>query len=614
MNRLEEIVKTLKTYIAEGVEVALDYLEKILDHNSLRYNDFIQIKSRYKSLQRELLLGVLDHSTYDISRNNISKALLILAEEIAEKDLVPEDGGKSQEVDKRGEVLYNIPDVMQQGREEKCTVRIAFDIEHLKEGWVDSAEDVIKAIRVSEIMAVSLLNVDESDPPFAIRTFSETVQFVDKDDFTEWVFYVKPIKIGQYPLVMRVSVIEMINNKEYKKDIVLEEKIIVQAEEVPPSEAEFKSAGTSITVTNNPLPPEQMPPPASQAQDAASRGARSLAGALLKGVAIAAVTIVSIYTGVKVYNEVGQNRKDEKAWKGTRERGDKNAFEDYLKEFPNGAHSEEAQHILDSLNNATSAPLQDSVTTETLPPSSVPTDLATKEEVPSKTSPGSNESDATKTPTLPPSGTDKPNRPPADPPSNTTSKDTNQKPAPDKDKETKSTPANSGDKAPTNQPNPQPNPPNNAPPPNDPPPVESKLLRGDNFYFRIPRFPIVEGEKQNMFFTFYQFNQFQEVLILLGSLGEARMTPGMKLAFVPEKGADLVAELKYVATTPKVENRMDGYFTLDEAQMKSLAAERIKSVRLLNESGQVLKTYALTSRGSRDLNRRAADAVKKMYE
>ena len=64
MNRLEEIVKTLKSFIAEGVEAALEYLEKVLDHKSLQYNDYIQIKSRYNSLQRELLLGVIDHSTY----------------------------------------------------------------------------------------------------------------------------------------------------------------------------------------------------------------------------------------------------------------------------------------------------------------------------------------------------------------------------------------------------------------------------------------------------------------------------------------------------------------------------------------------------------------------
>src|SRR5690606_31242044 len=101
----------LKTYIGESVEAALEYLEQVLAHDSMRYNDFIQIKSRYNSLQRELLLGVLDHSTYDISRNNISKALLLLAEEITEKDLVPEGGVKEQEEDKRGEVLYHVPDL-----------------------------------------------------------------------------------------------------------------------------------------------------------------------------------------------------------------------------------------------------------------------------------------------------------------------------------------------------------------------------------------------------------------------------------------------------------------------------------------------------------------------
>ena len=207
MNRLEEIINTLKTHIGEGVEVALEYLETVLDHNSDRYNDYIQIKSRYNSLQRELLLGVLDHSTYDISRNNISKALLLLAEEISEKDLIPEGGVKEEKEDKHGEVLYHVPDLMQLNHEEKCTVRIAFEADQLFRDWEKTDVDVVKSIRVSEIMAVSMLNVDETDPPFAIRTLSETVQFLDKDDFTEWLFYVKPIRMGKFPLILRVSVI-----------------------------------------------------------------------------------------------------------------------------------------------------------------------------------------------------------------------------------------------------------------------------------------------------------------------------------------------------------------------------------------------------------------------
>ena len=592
MNRLEEIIKTLKTYIGEGVETALDFLEKILDHNSSRYNDYIQIKSRYNSLQRELLLGVLDHGTYDISRNNISKALLLLAEEITEKDLIPEGGAVKQEEDKRGEVLYHVPDVMQINHEEKCTVRIAFDVAHLKQDWEDAPEDVIKSIRVSEIMAVSLLNVDENDPPFGIRSFSETVQFVDKDDFTEWIFYVKPLKIGRFPLVMRVSVIEMINNKEYKKDIVLEEEIVVQTEVVEPArESEFKSAGTSIALANTPLPPDNSAAPAEQVQEAGKKGLQRVAGALLTAVALAATT----YFGYNFYEQ-------EQDWNKAKESGRAGDYEEYLKAHPESRHSDKAQHLLDSLlapgtDTLSAASGADTTATVTTPEKPV--------EAPPAATDTSTTGGGTVAPTPPPDKkiTTKPSpgKKPRPEPKKTPEKPKTDKPAPPNQP---STQGGADPKPPVKEP---------TPPEKQPVPAEP-LLRGENFYFKLPRFAIVEEEQQNMYFTFYQFNQYREVLAVLGSLGEAKMSPGTKISFVPEKGGELAAEIKYVSTTPKVANRLDGYFTLREEDLKRLANEKCRSVRLLGSGGQVIKTYKFTNKGSKDLNRRAAEALKKLNE
>ncbi|MBK7937844.1 MAG: hypothetical protein IPJ82_12455 [Lewinellaceae bacterium] len=346
MNRLEEIVKTLKLYITEGVEAALEYLEKVLDPNSIQYNDYIQIKSRYNSLQRELLLGVIDHSSYDIARNNISKAILLLAEEIKEDDLIPEGGAEEDKEDKYGEVLYRVPDLMQLNHEEKCTVRIAFVVEQLMRDWEKKEVDVIKSIRVSEIMAVSLFNVDESDPPFSIRTFSETVQFLDKEDFTEWVFYVKPVKTGRFPLILRVSVIEMINNKEYKKDIVLEEEITVQAEEVPlVGEDTFKTAATGIVLSNGPVPPAEAAAPAAQVQEAGKKGLPRVVAGLLTTAAIAAAG----FFGVQYYQQ-------EQSWKNAAADGNPDGYKRYLEQYPNGRHKEEAQIMIDSLMRPDSVP------------------------------------------------------------------------------------------------------------------------------------------------------------------------------------------------------------------------------------------------------------------
>jgi hypothetical protein len=577
MNRLEEIVKTLKAHIGEGVEAALDYLEQVLEHDTQRYNDFIQIKSRYNSLQRELLLGVLDHATYDISRNNISKALLLLADDITEKDLRPEGGGSKHDEDKRGEILYNVPDLMQLNHEEKCAVRIAFDLEHLKSDWVDSDEDVIKSIRVSEIMAVSLLNLDENDPPFAIRSFSETVQFVDKDDFTEWVFYVKPLKLGRFPLLLRVSVIEMINNKEYKKDIVLEEEITVQTEEVPPpGEADFKSAGTSITVGNTVVPPAEVAPPAAQAQEAGKKGLKTVVGALLTAAALA----MSGYFGYQVYQENQQN----KAWENAAKNGRVEDYEEYLSQYPDGAHSEEAQVAIDSLNaqmdslhttRGSVLPVSPQDTLSEISSDSVivngATDVQPDKQTPA--SPGKKKPSEKKTPKTKTQAKPIPSSPP-----NTTV-------------------------APTEPPKTE-----------LPPPAPTEILRGEHFYFRIPKFPIVQADEQQIDFRFYQFNQYREVLVILSCTGDVKLAPGTTLALTPNKGEAIFAELKYVATLPDLKNRFDGYFTIEAAELERLAKEQFKSLRLLSANRQVSKVFNLTRSGSRSLNRRAEEALKKLDE
>ena len=566
MSRLEEIIKTLKQYIGEGVEAALEFLETILHHDSERYNDFIQIKSRYNSLQRELLLGVLEHSTYDISRNNISKALLLLAEEITEKDLVPEDGAAEKKDDKHGEILYHVPELMQLNHEEKCTVRLAYVVDQLLRDWEKHEEDVIKNIRVSEIMAVSLLNLDESDPPFAIRTLSETVQFLDKDDFTEWVFYVKPIKTGEFPLMLRVSVIEMINNKEYKKDIVLEEQITVQSEEVPQTgEAEFKAAGTSIAVGSTPLPPQAPPAaPAAQVEKAGKKGLPKVAGALLTTAALAAAG----YFGVVYYQQ-------EVAWNDAVKTGGKAGYGAYLKKYPDGRHQDEAQMVLDSLQRIDS--LQElSLLTPDEDGTAAMTDSTATEAGSEETSTPDNA-----TAHKPPPKTSRPAVQKAEPLSV--------------------------------KPGPAPLPQGTPDKPIVPAATSEPLLRGKTYAFRMPKFSIVETNNQNFDIKFFQYNQYREILLVLTGLGNIKFSPGMKVALIQENGNEILSQIKYVATTPQAPDRYDGYFTIVPDDLDLVIREKVKSIRLTGSDNKS-REYTLSRSGCRNLLSNAKKAAKLLEE
>ncbi|RMD98830.1 MAG: hypothetical protein D6816_15685, partial [Bacteroidetes bacterium] len=121
-----------------------------------------------------------------------------------------------------------------------CVVRLAFSKEELYVGLEKESHDVVKDLRISDVMGVELIDPSENEA-FSIRTYSEQVQFVEKGLPTEWLFYVKPLKAGTYPLILKISVIEIINGVERKRNVVLEEKVQIVAEPVP--EAEDRAAG-----------------------------------------------------------------------------------------------------------------------------------------------------------------------------------------------------------------------------------------------------------------------------------------------------------------------------------------------------------------------------------
>lgn len=130
----------------------------------------------------------------------------------------------------RGGLLYSIPGVMEVGQESRCEVRIAFDKAALLVDFDTSKEHAVRDIRVSNLMQVELM-----DPAlggvtaFAVRTISSAEQFIDPADYTQWIFYVKALLEGVHPLTLKVTVIEVVDGKERRKEIVLEENVEVKS-------------------------------------------------------------------------------------------------------------------------------------------------------------------------------------------------------------------------------------------------------------------------------------------------------------------------------------------------------------------------------------------------
>ena len=147
-----------------------------------------------------------------------------------------------------GSILYQIPDKMELEQDTKCVVRIAFDPTSLRKELAISEEATIKAIRVSQLMEVELLDPLTADN-FQIRAINEPEQIIDKQGFTQWLFYVKAKKEGRFPLFLKVTVIELVYGKERKKEIVLEETVHVVAALKEPLTGAFKDAGYALSFT-----------------------------------------------------------------------------------------------------------------------------------------------------------------------------------------------------------------------------------------------------------------------------------------------------------------------------------------------------------------------------
>ena len=138
----------------------------------------------------------------------------------------------------KGGLLYSIPQAMELGQESRCEVRIAFDKASLLKDFDTGKDYAVRDVRISNLMEVELIDpLLGGTDAFQVRTISSAEQFIDPDDYTQWVFYVKAMRAGLHPLVLKVTVIETIGGKERRKEIVLEEQVEVRTEvvEVPPT-------------------------------------------------------------------------------------------------------------------------------------------------------------------------------------------------------------------------------------------------------------------------------------------------------------------------------------------------------------------------------------------
>jgi len=343
MSNLPELKSNLKQLIAEGVNYAIKRLEEVLLPESDKFNEFVLLKGRYNTYLNAVIIGGTSKAELDEQYNEIAAALLHFSDSLRE-GFVQLEQTPAPAQSKRGELLYHIPQEMQVEQEYKCAVRVAYLREVLLEGWQVQKEDVQESIPVAEVMSVELLNQDASEP-FSIRTFSDTIQFLDEGYPTEWEFYVKALREGAFPLLLKVSVVETRNGRDIKRNVVIEARVVVSTSAPTEVEPTFRRGDvnlsfdgvpseSTVSFASEPTVSEAGAPsaPSSGTPSSANRPLRALA--LFLGFVMLGATTTWAFTP-----------KDTQDWWWTRYvQNDEAAYTQFIETHPQSKHLEKAAY------------------------------------------------------------------------------------------------------------------------------------------------------------------------------------------------------------------------------------------------------------------------------
>lgn len=261
LTRLKQELKLLLP--EEGMATVVKALKGHFPSDAPKYNALLQIEARLNEANLKRIKGILSEDQLQLQYNQLRDDLLNFIDELKPEDFSKEAAKKS----KTGSILYNIPRKMEIQKRSKCIVRLAYDESIIIQNIELTADTTLQSVRISEAMEVALID-PAGGKSFDIQSISSPEQFLEEDDYSEWLFYVTPLAVGEHPLVLKVSVIELIGGKERKKEIVLEEFVTIITQPVKEEEVAkpFKNAGYQfamggVGILDNMVPEKSQPSP-----------------------------------------------------------------------------------------------------------------------------------------------------------------------------------------------------------------------------------------------------------------------------------------------------------------------------------------------------------------
>ena len=204
--------------LTESIAKALEAIEKQLPVFSPKYKLLINLRARLNEANQGRIAGILSNEQLQLEYNRIRMSLLETIDALAIDDFQAKPLGQSPDERKKGYLLHKIPPQMQVDREEECIIRLAYEQAVIVQDIELSEAVEIKQVTVSKIMQAELIDPN-AEPAFAIRTWSDEEQFLQEGEYTEWKFWVKPLREGTFALLLKVSVVEVVEGKERTRNL-----------------------------------------------------------------------------------------------------------------------------------------------------------------------------------------------------------------------------------------------------------------------------------------------------------------------------------------------------------------------------------------------------------
>lgn len=384
--------------VTQNLGKVLSAIDERLPADSPKASTLIQLQAQLNMANRDKLMGTRSSADLELSYNQIRAKLLDFIDGLEVEDFHPVVGQGFTPTAQRGTLLHKIPGQMQVGKEEECIIRLAYDRSVIADN-LELTDDVeVKEVTISEVMEAELID-PSFDPAFSIRSFHDERQFLQAGEYTEWRFYVRPLRAGSFDLLLKLTVIEEIGGERERRNITWEEKVQIVTEQVEASAAEFQVSGLSLAFsassqaesgstrsidsgeagragseweTLNPstlMKDEVQPAPQPTSANKSTKGRlgriRQLSVAAMVVLAVGLGTWVMVGTDGETSGDVRNpsapdleeveapppapalQPEVEEAWEKAKADGSEEALQDFIKRYPESRHVAEAKRMLE---------------------------------------------------------------------------------------------------------------------------------------------------------------------------------------------------------------------------------------------------------------------------